>query len=283
MDTPVTANDEKALEIFLSADCLRMEVERLIEGSQLEIKPGTVAGGSFCGIHPGRSLEENAIAKVGAAKVPTSPRDPGRPSGQAAGPKRGLRDSDEDLLTRIVSGDEVALGDVYDRYRGLLRSVSRHILQDAGAVEEVVQDTFYQLWRLAGSFDAARGTLGCWLLVIARNRSIDRVRRRVAVVEEQASATQLGSVLDIESFVAKNELTRSVRAALRVLPEGQRVAVELAYFEGFTQSEIAKRTGEPLGTVKTRLRTALASLKAYFQAQQSVRLPSDVHIGGQSF
>ena len=97
---------------------------------------------------------------------------------------------------------------------------------------------------------------------MARNRSIDRLRRRAPAVGEEVAATLHGAALDIESAAARNELAERVRAALQALPEAQREAMELAYFEGLTQSEIAKRTGDPLGTVKTRLRTALASLKA---------------------
>ena len=88
------------------------------------------------------------------------------------------RDSDEGLIRRMLSGDEVALGILYDRYGGLVYSVAKHILGDSGAAEEVLQDIFHQLWRIASSFDSARGSLSGWLLVMARNRSIDRVRRR---------------------------------------------------------------------------------------------------------
>jgi RNA polymerase sigma-70 factor (ECF subfamily) len=174
------------------------------------------------------------------------------------------RESDEVLIRRILSGDEVALGLLYDRYGGMVYSVARHILQDTGAAEEVLQDIFHQLWRVAASFDSARGTLGSWLLVMARNRSIDRLRRRSPDEVEEIAAALHGSTLDIESFTVRNELAGRVRAALKSLPEAQRQAMELAYFEGLTQSEIAKRTGDPLGTVKTRLRTALASLRAEF-------------------
>ena len=98
--------------------------------------------------------------------------------------------------------------------------------------------------------------------MMARNRSIDRLRHRAPAATEEVAATLPGPGLDIENAVAANEMTERVREALRALPEAQREAMELAYFEGLTQSEIAKRTGDPLGTVKTRLRTALASLKA---------------------
>jgi RNA polymerase sigma-70 factor (ECF subfamily) len=172
------------------------------------------------------------------------------------------RESDEGLIRRILSGDEVALGVLYDRYGGRVYSVAKRILQDDGAAEEILQDIFHQLWRNAASFDSARGALGSWLLVMARNRSIDRLRRRGPAATEEVAATLHGPGLDIENAVAANEMTERVREALRALPEAQREAMELAYFEGLTQSEIAKRTGDPLGTVKTRLRTALASLKA---------------------
>lgn len=173
-------------------------------------------------------------------------------------------DSDEDLIRRMLSGDETALGILYDRYGGLVYSVAKHILGDSGAAEEVLQDIFHQLWRAASSFDSARGSLSSWLLVMARNRSIDRLRRRTPFMGEEVPETLHGAALDIESAAAQNEMAGRVRAALRALPEAQRQAMELAYFEGLTQSEIAKRTGDPLGTVKTRLRTALASLKTVF-------------------
>src|SRR5271157_3091707 len=166
----------------------------------------------------------------------------------------------------MLSGDETALGILYDRYGGLVYSVAKHILGDSGAAEEVLQDIFHQLWRSASSFDSARGSLSSWLLVMARNRSIDRVRRRTPSVGEEVAETLHGPGLDLESVAAQNEMAARVRAALRALPETQRRAIELAYFEGLTQSEIAKRTGDPLGTVKTRLRTALASLKTAFSA-----------------
>jgi len=172
------------------------------------------------------------------------------------------RESDEGLIPHILSGDEVGLGVLYDRYGGRVYSVAKRILQDDGAAEEILQDIFHQLWRNAAAFDSARGALGSWLLLMARNRSIDRLRRRIPAATEEVAATLHGPGLDIENAVAANEMTERVREALRALPEAQREAMELAYFEGLTQSEIAKRTGDPLGTVKTRLRTALASLKA---------------------
>lgn len=174
------------------------------------------------------------------------------------------RDSDEALIRRILGGDEVALGVLYDRYGGRVYSVANRILQDAGAAEEVLQDIFHQLWRNASSFDSARGSLGSWLLVMARNRSIDRLRKRTPSTTEGIADDLPGWGQDMEIAAVRNEMAQRVREALQALPEAQREAMELAYFEGLTQSEIARRTGDPLGTVKTRLRTALASLRAEF-------------------
>ena len=174
------------------------------------------------------------------------------------------RDSDEALIRRMLGGDEVALGVLYDRYGRRVYSVAHRILQDAGAAEEVLQDIFHQLWRNASNFDSARGSLGGWLLVMARNRSIDRLRKRAPSAGEEIAAGLPGWGPDMENAAVRDQMAQRVREALKALPEAQREAMELAYFEGLTQSEIAQRTGDPLGTVKTRLRTALASLRAEF-------------------
>lgn len=179
-------------------------------------------------------------------------------------PDQDARDSDATLVARILNGDEAALGVLYDRYGALVFSVSQRILRDTGAAEEVLQDVFHQLWRVAATFDLARGSLSSWLMVMARNRSIDRLRRRVLPVAENLTETLPPARLNLESDVAQNEMIRRVRSALDSLPEPQRKAMELAYFEGLTQSEIADRTGDPLGTVKTRLRTALGTLRRAF-------------------
>jgi len=164
-------------------------------------------------------------------------------------------------MRQIAGGDEKALEILYGRYSGVVYSVARRILGDVGAAEEVLQDIFYQLWRAASSFDPARGTLAGWLLVSARNRAITRLRgsHRSAFGEIEVEA--VASKFNLESSAAVNEMMLLVRNALAALPQEQRQALELAYFEGLTHSEIAERTGDPLGTVKTRLRTALATLR----------------------
>jgi len=167
---------------------------------------------------------------------------------------------DQALLRRVAAGDESALASLYDRYAGVIYSVTNRILRDTGAAEEVVQDIFYQLWRSASQFDLARGSLPGWLLVIARNRAIDRLRGRSRKLLEE-TMEPVATALALDTSAAQAEAMAKVRAALGSLPANQREALELAYFEGLTHTEIADRTGEPLGTIKTRLRTAVQSLK----------------------
>jgi RNA polymerase sigma-70 factor (ECF subfamily) len=177
-----------------------------------------------------------------------------------ARPERGPED-DQRLVRRVLNGDEAALGTLYDRYGGLVYSVANRILRDTGAAEEVLQDIFHQLWRTASNFDSARGSLSGWLLVMARNRSIDHLRRRSHDPEDRPAESLVAHSPDLESVTEQNEMLARVRTAMDALPAAQRQAMELAYFEGLTQSEIAGRTGDPLGTVKTRMRAALAALK----------------------
>lgn len=177
-------------------------------------------------------------------------------------PKGGTSElvSDWSLLERVVRKDESALSALYDRYSGLVFSEAKRILGDTGAAEEILQDLFYQIWRRAEQFDAARGSLAGWLLVAARNRSISRLRRKSGKAEE-LDENGVRFTFDMESVAAQNLLLEKVRAVMGSLSEAQRQALEFAYFEGMSHSEIAEKTGEPLGTVKTRIRSAMESLK----------------------
>jgi RNA polymerase sigma-70 factor, ECF subfamily len=170
-------------------------------------------------------------------------------------------DGDAALMRRIADGDETALAAVYDRYSRLVYSVAVRVLRNADLAEEVLQDIFYQLWRTAPAFNPARGSLGGWLLVCARNRAISRLRGRG--VEPLAELREPTAVLpvNLEDDLTQAQQISRVRAALEKLQPAQRQALELAYFEGLTHTEIARRTGEPLGTVKTRLRAAVEFLK----------------------
>ena len=172
---------------------------------------------------------------------------------------------DSALIGRVMAGDETALATLYDRYSAMLFGMLMRILNDRGAAEEVLQDLFMQLWRNAGRFDANRGSLPAWLMVIGRNRAISRLRgrrdREVLEEEEGDFAGVFASPQNIEDEAARAQMAQSMSAALARLPAEQRQALELAYFEGMTQSEIAAKTGTPLGTVKTRVRTAMQSLR----------------------
>jgi RNA polymerase sigma-70 factor, ECF subfamily len=175
---------------------------------------------------------------------------------------KGISD-DGELLSAIRAGDEDAMAALYDRYSSIVYSVALRILADTAAAEDVLQEVFIQLWRNTGRFDSTRGALAPWLAVITRNRAIDSLRKRhpdsdiddvvVAVVPDMAG--------DAERSVAMEK----VRGVLGDMPPPQRSALELAYFEGLTHTEIAAKTGEPLGTVKTRIRSGLLALRKAFE------------------
>jgi RNA polymerase sigma-70 factor, ECF subfamily len=172
-----------------------------------------------------------------------------------------LRATDAALIAKIVQRDEMALAAVYDRYAAMLSSVLNRILRDTQAAEEILQDIFYQLWRNAAKFDPARGSLPGWLMVIARNRAISQLRRHNPAEGDELLENTVILPSNLESAVAQQQLLGRVKGAMENLPLEQRAAIELAYFEGLTHSEIAHRTGDPLGTVKTRLRSAVETLK----------------------
>ena len=161
----------------------------------------------------------------------------------------------EALVRRLSAGDHQALGEFYDRYAGLVNALALRILRDAADAEDVVQEVFVQVWRQASRFDPSRGAPEAWLCTVARTRALDRLRRRVTRREEPSESAPVSTV------APKTEEGMAVRKALEGLSADQRRALELAYYEGLTQSEIAKRLGEPLGTIKTRIRTAMIRLR----------------------
>jgi RNA polymerase sigma-70 factor (ECF subfamily) len=172
----------------------------------------------------------------------------------------GETTTDWSLLARIGQRDEEALSALYDRYSGLVFSEAKRILRDTGAAEEILQDLFYQIWRTSERFDPGKGSLAGWLLVAARNRAISKLRRKSGIGEELDENGVTLSV-DVELHAAQNLLLDKVKAVMGSLPENQREALECAYFEGMSHTEIAKKTGQPLGTVKTRIRSAMEALK----------------------
>lgn len=172
----------------------------------------------------------------------------------------GETTTDWSLLARIREKDEEALSALYDRYGGLVFSEAKRILHDTGAAEEILQDLFFQVWRTAEKFDPAKGSLAGWLLVAARNRAISKLRRHNGA-SEALEENGVAFRVNVESHAAQNLILDKVRAVMANLPENQREALECAYFAGMTHSEIAEKTGQPLGTVKTRIRSAMETLK----------------------
>jgi RNA polymerase sigma-70 factor, ECF subfamily len=171
------------------------------------------------------------------------------------------------LLTRVAGRDAVALGELYDRHNRLLFSLILRILRDRGESEDVLQEVFVRVWDRADTYSPALGTPLAWLVRIARNRAIDRLRSRQvrAHVAESYEAPQVAAdptpAANPELVARTAEHRRAIVAALDQLPAEQRSLIDAAYFEGYTQSELAERFNLPLGTVKTRIRTAMQELR----------------------
>jgi RNA polymerase sigma-70 factor (ECF subfamily) len=173
-------------------------------------------------------------------------------------------DGDAQLLDGVRRGDEQAMAALFDRYSRVVYSVSLRVLRDASAAEDVVQDVFLRVWRKPESFVSARGSLGGWLAVVARNRSIDTLRRKRP--SEQVEEMQLASPFNLADEAERNRLMERARTIIRRLPPEQRKTLEMAFFDGLTHTEIAEMTGDPLGTVKTRIRGALTTLRKDLEA-----------------
>lgn len=169
---------------------------------------------------------------------------------------------DAALIERMRAGDQSAMGDLYDRYSGVVYGVALRVLGNTTAAEDVVQEVFLQLWRNPQAFDADRGRLAPWLAVIARNRAIDLLRKRP--MEDDIDELPISTGVNLEDEAAERIAINKVREALAQLPQDQRRLLEMAFFEGLTHSEIAGKTGEPLGTVKTRIRSGLLALRKAF-------------------
>jgi len=186
---------------------------------------------------------------------------------QQAGP----RAPDHALVARFAVGDERALGELYDRHGAMAYSLALAIVRERADAEEVVADVFGQAWRSAAGYDPGRGSVAGWLATITRTRALDLVRargRRARAIERAAQndsdglAATLGAIADLpDRRLERGEARRLVVRSLGELPEPQRRVIELAYFGGLSQTEIAAELQEPLGTIKTRMRAGMEKLR----------------------
>jgi len=173
---------------------------------------------------------------------------------------------DIELLQRIARQDRAAFGEFYDRHSVLMYSVACKILNDPGEAEDVLQETFAQIWEKAGNFDPKLGKASSWVATLTRNKAIDRIRasqRRTRLAE--AAGAELAILAEAPDTVNETmygqDKTRLIQSALGELPVEQRRAIELAYFSGLTQNEISEKLQEPVGTIKARIRRGLFKLR----------------------
>ena len=169
--------------------------------------------------------------------------------------------TDEQVLARIARGDEAALAQAYDRFGRVAYGLAFRILRDAALAEDAVQDAFLAVWRTASSFDVRRGAASTWVMTLVHRRAVDVVRREDRRRAQPLDDAPQASTESTDETAAVREQRRAVQAALTQLSPDQRQALELAYYGGLSQSELAERLGVPLGTVKSRMFAALSKLR----------------------
>jgi RNA polymerase sigma-70 factor (ECF subfamily) len=180
------------------------------------------------------------------------------------------------LIRQIALAHPEALSELYDRYSRLTFSLALHILGEAELAEDVTQDVFFRIWERAETYQAEQARVSTWLTSITRNRSIDLLRKRkvrpegssIGWEELQPGWEPASNGRDPEDLTAQALQTQRVRAALALLPNEQKQALAMAFFDGYSHSEIAQRLGEPLGTVKTRIRMGMQKLRSLLQEEQ---------------
>ena len=181
-----------------------------------------------------------------------------------------LAKGDDDLLVRLQRREPPALAELFDRYGGMVFRLILRMVRDSGIAEDLVQETFLRVWNRAAAFDAERGAAGPWLLAVARNRAIDYLRaqsHRTNRTIELNETERPGLFVDLPDEALNLDTTRQVKRALEQLSPQQREAIELAYFEGMSQTEIAERMGQPLGTVKTWMRRAMQQMREHLGSE----------------
>lgn len=170
--------------------------------------------------------------------------------------------SDEALVDGVARSDEAALAELYDRYGRAAYGLALRVLRDPSLAEDAVQEAFLHVWRSAGRFEAGRAKVGTWVLTFVHRRAVDLVRREERRRTEPAESAPVATGPGADEDADRRSKREIVQGALRRLPPEQREAIELAYYGGYTQSELAERLGEPLGTVKSRMFTGLQRLRS---------------------
>lgn len=181
-----------------------------------------------------------------------------------------MEPTDALLAARLAAGDDHALAEIFDQLAPAVYGAAQRVLGEGTTAQDVVQDVFVELWRHPDRYDPDAGSLGTYLVMLARHRAVDLVRselRRIARQERHHRLTPGQPELSPIERVAAAEMADAVRAAVRLLPDGQRQVVELAYFQGLSYREVALATGIPEGTAKSRLRLALAKLESELDRQ----------------
>jgi RNA polymerase sigma-70 factor, ECF subfamily len=171
---------------------------------------------------------------------------------------------DADVVRRLKSRDADVIGELYDRYGRIAYTLIQRIVRDRAVAEDLLQESFLRVWNRAQGFDAERGALGPWILTVARNQALDYIRSvqgRVWSGMSSADSDHPGMFRDWEGEMLDGVQLERVRAAMSKLTDNQRTVIELAYFEGLSQSEMAERIEQPLGTIKTWIRSALKALR----------------------
>jgi RNA polymerase sigma-70 factor, ECF subfamily len=177
-----------------------------------------------------------------------------------------------DLARRLKARDPDVIGELYDRYGKIAYTIILRIVRDQTVAEDLVQETFLRVWSRAQAFDAERGALGPWILTVARNQGLDYIRSvqgRVSKSMVSVADDHPGMFRDWEGDLLAGVQVQQVRSAMDRLTEHQKTVIELAYFEGLSHSEMAERVQQPLGTVKTWIRTALKTLREELSATVS--------------
>lgn len=194
-------------------------------------------------------------------EIPLNPNGPSERSFNSA-LDSGTVD-DPSLLEGVRLKDQQAMASLFDRYSGMVYSVALRVLKDPGHAEDIMQEVFFQVWQNPQAFVPRRGSLAAWLLVVTRNRAVDALRRRRP--SDSVDDVVLAAAENIAVESERRALMEKARLALAKLSPEQQQSIELAFFEGMSHTEIAERTGDPLGTVKTRIRSALVSVRKAFQ------------------